>query len=118
MLNDHFATVGANMAGKFDDIDPNRLKDPLEYMKEEVRNSFVLSPTSTYEMHTLIDKLNNKKSSSYDLISNSILKETKDIIAPYLTVHLTLSLSLSLSLFFLINVYLRDYFLIALKLPR
>ena len=60
-LNDHFGTVGANMAGKFDDIDPNRLKDPLEYMKEEVRNSFVLSPTSTYEMHTLIDKFNNKQ---------------------------------------------------------
>ena len=95
------------MAEKFDDIDPNRLKDPLEYMKEEVRNSFVLSPTSTYEMHTLIDKLNNKKSSSYDLISNSILKETKDIIAPYLTV-----------LFNKCIVYLRDYFLIALKLPR
>ena len=74
------------MAEKFNEVDNERLRDPLDYMKNEVKNSFVFSPTSTFEIHTLIDKLNNKKSSGYDLISNSILRETKDIIAPYLNV--------------------------------
>ena len=64
-LNDHFGTVGANMAEKFNEVDNERLRDPLDYMKNEVKNSFVFSPTSTFEIHTLIDKLNNKKSSGY-----------------------------------------------------
>ena len=89
------------MAEKFDHIDNSRLKDPLDFMKEEVKSSFVLSPTSTYEVHTLIDKVNNKKSSGYDMISNSILKQTKDIIAPYLAVLFNKCISQGLFIFLL-----------------
>ena len=42
------------------------------------------SRTNSYEISTLINKLNNKKSSGYDLISNHILKSTNFTISPYL----------------------------------
>ncbi len=74
------------MAQKFNEIEPTRLKDPIKYMKNKVKESFTFFPTNSSEISSLISKLNNKKSSSYDLISNNILKETKDIITPYLEV--------------------------------
>ena len=83
-LNDHFGNVGKNMAEKCQNIPSSCLKDPLSYIKKKVDNSFVLSRTNSYEISTLIRKLNNKKSSGYDCISNKILKETKDVITPYL----------------------------------
>lgn len=39
-MNGHFGMVGANMAEKFNEIDPSRLYDPIKYMKNEVKNSF------------------------------------------------------------------------------
>ena len=72
------------MAEKYHSLDPSSLKDPLSYIKKQVGNSFVLSKTNSFEIISLIDNLNNKKSSGYDSISNKILKETKNTIVPYL----------------------------------
>ena len=84
-LNTHFGTVGQKMANKFDDIDPSRLKDPLSLIKkEENQNSMVMFPTNANEVLTLISKLNNKKSSGYDSISNQIIKASSHTITPYL----------------------------------
>ena len=33
-LNDFFATVGKNMAQKFDEMDGTRLRDPLSYISK------------------------------------------------------------------------------------
>ena len=44
----------------------------------------VLFSTNSHELHTLISKLNNKKSSGYDFISNQIIKATSHTIIPYL----------------------------------
>ena len=84
-LNNHFGSIGQKMAKKFDDIDPCHLKDPLSFIKrDENKNTMVLFPTDAHELHTLISKLNNKKSSGYDSISNQIIKSTSDTIIPYL----------------------------------
>ena len=72
------------MAEKYQNMPPSSLKDPLSYIQKKVNNSFVLSGTSAFEISTLIRKLNNKKSSGYDSISNRILKETNHTITPYL----------------------------------
>ena len=84
-LNDHFGSVGKNMAENYQNT-PSSLKDPLSFMQKKIHNSFVLSGTNSFEISTLIRKLNNKKSSGYDSISNKVLKETKDTILPYLVV--------------------------------
>ena len=44
----------------------------------------LMSETDEFELARLISKLNNKKSSGYDLVSNKILKATQTTIIPYL----------------------------------
>ena len=39
-LNDFFATVGKNMAQKFDEMDGTRLRDPLSYISKDVKYPF------------------------------------------------------------------------------
>ena len=38
-LNDHFGSIGKFMAQKFDNLDSNKLKDPLSYISNDVQNS-------------------------------------------------------------------------------
>ena len=84
-LNNHFESAGQKMADKFDNIDPSQLKDPLSFIKrDENKSTMVLFPTNSHELHTLISKLNNKKSSGYDFISNQIIKATSHTIIPHL----------------------------------
>ena len=61
-LNDHFGSVGKNMAKKFDDIQLSRLKDLIDFIGRKVENSFLLSSTDTHEISMLISKLINKNS--------------------------------------------------------
>ncbi len=42
-LNNHFGSVGKNMAENCKNIPPSRLKDPLSFIQRKVHNSFVLS---------------------------------------------------------------------------
>ena len=50
--------------------------DPISYVKKDVDKSLFLNYTSSSEISERISKLENKKSSGYDLISNHILKST------------------------------------------
>ena len=84
-LNSHFGSVGHKMAKKFEEMDPNHLKDPLSFIKKEQnQNSMIVFPTNTSEIINVISKLDNKKSCGYDLVSNKILKATQSTILPYL----------------------------------
>ena len=79
------STVGQKMAEKFDNVDPIHLKDPLSFIKrDENKHTMVLFPTNAHELQKLISKLNNKKSSGYDSISNQIIKATSHTIIPYI----------------------------------
>ena len=60
-------------------------KDALDYITTDVRNQLEISPTSVSEILKLIKKLNDKKASGYDSISNKILKATCFVVAPYIT---------------------------------
>ena len=84
-LNDHFSTVGSVMANEINSqsVSP---RDPLSYIKKNVDSSLFLSYTSAFEIFKCISKLENKKSSGYDCISNSILKSTNQAISPYLEI--------------------------------
>ena len=84
-LNDHFSTVGTLMANEIASQTANVVtKDPLSYIDKDVETSLFMNFSSSLEIFDQISKLKNKKSSGYDLISNSILKSTKFSISPYL----------------------------------
>ena len=84
-LNDFFATVGKNMAQKFDKMDGTRLRDPLSYISKDVKNSLFLSLPNSHEISKIISKLDVNKS-SHGLISNKVTKVTNDVISPYLEI--------------------------------
>ena len=58
------------MAQKIDEMDTNRLKDPLSYISNDVK---------------IISKLDEKKS-SHGIISNKVLKVKNETISPYLEI--------------------------------
>ena len=73
------------MAKKFEEMDHNLLKDPMSFIKKERnKNSMILCATDEFEISRLISKLESKRSSGYDLVSNKILKATESTILPYL----------------------------------
>ena len=81
-LNEHFSTIGEKMASEFaNDINS---KNPLDYITTEVENYFIPSPTNTSEILKLISRLSDKKASGYDSISNVVLKNTRNVVAPYI----------------------------------
>ena len=82
-LNNHFSTVGSSMANEINSQIKDT-KDPLTYIRKNVQNSLFMNYTSISEILNCISKMDNKKSSGYDCISNSILKCTNHVIAPYL----------------------------------
>ena len=84
-LNDFCATVGKNMARKFDEMDGSRLRDPLSYISKDVKNSLFLSLPNSHEISKIISKLDVNKS-SHGLISNKVTKVTNDVISPYLEI--------------------------------
>ena len=81
-LNEHFSTIGEKMASEFET--GANSKNPLDYITAEVKNHFTPLPTNISEILKLILKLNDKKASGYDCISNMILKNTCNVIAPYI----------------------------------
>ena len=84
-LNTHFATVGKTMAQKIDAIGCDRLKDPLSYISNDVKNSLFLSIPKAHEISKIISKLDEKKS-SHGIISNKVLKVINETISPYLEI--------------------------------
>ena len=77
------------LAQKFDDIDSNKLKDPLSYISKDVQNSIFLSLPTAQEISKNITRLINKDSSGYDLVSNRTIKATNQTISPYLEIIFT-----------------------------
>ena len=85
-FNNHFSSVGSVMAQKFDGIDSSRVKNPMSYLSNDVKNSLFLSLPTAHEIAKIIRKLNVKKSFGYDLISNKIVQVTNETISSYLEV--------------------------------
>ena len=84
-LNDHFSSVGGRMAQELESNSTNT-KDPISYIKKNVDKSLFMNFTNSTEISKGIHKLQDKKSSGYDLISNCILKSTNSSISPYLEI--------------------------------
>ena len=84
-LNSHFTSIGKTMADKIENENLSST-DPLTYIDKEVKNSMYLQYVNTFEISERISKLDNKKSSGYDLISNCILKATNLTISPFLKI--------------------------------
>ena len=57
MLNDHFSTIGKNMASKFN----SSPIDPLSYIRHDITASLFMTPTSKEEIIKIIEKLHLKK---------------------------------------------------------
>ena len=89
-LNTHFATVGKEMADKFNSDNYANQKDPLEYVPSmstfntSHQNTIHFPRTDLPEILDNIVNLEAKKSSGYDLINNKIIKQTSFVIAPFL----------------------------------
>ena len=82
-LNEHFSTVGQNMAEKFKNVESN--KNPIDYITENIPHCAEFLPTTDDEISKHIMSLENKKACGYDLISNYILKSTCSTIVPFVT---------------------------------
>ena len=87
----YFSTVGK----KFADSIPKPTKPSNVFIKKILLNdkSMFLYETTEKEIGNLINNLENKSSSGFDNISNTILKKLKDSIVPPLTKILNLSLT-------------------------
>jgi len=84
-LNSHLTSIGQKMADEAKSKNET-MTDPLDYIKKEVNSSMFLNYTSASEIFKCISKLDNKRSSGYDLINNHILKATNSTISPYLEI--------------------------------
>ena len=89
LLNQHFGSVGQNMASKLARNGGTDVKDPLDYLQvshiNNGENLFQLAKADVLEVVKLITGLDIKKACGYDHISNSILKNTVNVISPYFT---------------------------------
>ena len=79
---EYFAGVGKKFSGKIP-TPTKPVKDYLNLMQSS-QGSLFLSPTYTQEIVKIMSKLPNKSSSGHDNISNILLKEIIDQIAPVL----------------------------------
>ena len=86
-LNEHFSTVGKNMASKFENAENSeQLKDPLDYISKRVDSSLEFSDTTTSEILDIILAQDSKKSCGYDEINNKIIKKTSNVVTPFLKI--------------------------------
>ena len=80
-FNDFFSSVGENLA-KQQFVSQDELKHYMKALKSSETNIF-MQPTSSMEIHNLLESLPNKTSSGYDNISNILFKSlSKTIIIP------------------------------------
>ena len=89
LLNQHFGSVGQKMASKLEENSGIFTKDPLDYLQVDhtssSENIFQLAKADVLEVVKLITGLDLKKACGYDLITNSILRNTVNVISPYFT---------------------------------
>ena len=85
-LNEHFSSIGKDMAANIDkEVKPEYIRDPLDYLPKQVKNSLFFDDVLLSEILSLIAKLEVKKACGYDYISNRIIKATSYIVAPFIT---------------------------------
>ena len=86
-ISNGFANYFANVGERFANKIPNPKKHINEYLKklQSSKKSAFLHPTSELEVLKIVKNLPSKLSSGHDNISNVLLKELIDIIAPVLT---------------------------------
>ena len=82
-LNDHFSSIGSNMAKEIEKSNPN-IRDPLSYITDYYEKSLYISGTNPEEVYRLIYKLDINKG-VYG-VSNKIVKNTANTIASFLAV--------------------------------
>ena len=85
-LNQHFGSIGKEMAKKFDEEDtllPSPI-DPVEYITKDVQHSVFLADTDSAEMDKILYNLNLKKSCDLFGISNKVIKTSSVVISPFL----------------------------------
>lgn len=92
-INDYYANVGQNLAGKIPQTRQNYLNIPYVSSGNNYFNSFVMLSTDENEISQLIMNLKNDCSVGWDNISNVILKKFKNKLIPYLTYIFNLCLS-------------------------
>ena len=87
MISNGFASYFANVGEKFAKQIPKPNKQIESYLKklQTSNTSVFLTPTSEVEILKIIKSLPSKLSSGHDNISNVLLKELIDILAPVLT---------------------------------
>ena len=78
-MGNYFSTIESTYAKKIPHSNKN-IKEYLNVIPRSPKNIF-FKPTSCVEVETLISKLPNKKSSSFDNIDNIILKSIKSVIS-------------------------------------
>ena len=78
----YFAGVGKKFAAKI--ATPAKLVQDYLKLLQSSQSSLFLSPTHTQEINNIVSKLPNKSSSSHDNISNILLKEIINPLAPVL----------------------------------
>ena len=83
-LAKYFAQVGKKFASKI----PSPTTSINDYLKclQSNKSSIFLNPTDIWEIKRIVGKLPSKKSSGHDNVSNILLKEIVDNIAPALEV--------------------------------
>ena len=79
-LNEHFSSVGKNLA-LIHDKNP---KNPMDYITDRVERDISFCDTSSAEILDVILAQDEKKACGYDEINNKIIKKTSNVAAPYL----------------------------------
>lgn len=87
-FNDYFINVGPTLAASM----PNSHLNSVTLPPVNLPNSFVLTPTSPFEITSIIDKLKPKTSKGIDEISPKLLKSNNVLIAEPLSFIANLSL--------------------------
>ena len=76
IFNDYFSNIGPNLAKTI----PKTNKTFTDFLKNNNPNTMFFIPTDVNEIKKIVEKINSKKSTGYDDISNDLLKHIIDEI--------------------------------------
>ena len=79
IFNDYFSSIGPNLAKTI----PQTNKTFADFLKNKHPNTIFFIPTDVNEIKKIVEKINSKKSTGYDDISNDLLKHViNEIVIP------------------------------------
>ena len=82
-LNDHFSSIGSQLASKIRNLYPNR--NSIKQLSQFCENEFVFQPIEESYVYGVLNKLKTNKAVGLDKISARLLKDSSSIITPILT---------------------------------